>query len=224
MSSDKIVEEFGKWCTGNIADALRAMGYMVVMHQDIRPVYVPIHLAGRARTALFSRSNRPGDDMNSTAFKEDAKPGDVYILATEGGYRHGDHVGWGENSATSIQVRGAVGTVIDGGIRDTAKIREMQFPVFARAISPGGAISTRYGVSVDVPVVCGGIRVHPGDIVTGDDDGICIIPQEIEKEALKYVKALGERDQAVAPALTEGKSVAEAYSIKRDWIKKAGLK
>jgi len=223
MSSEKIVKEFGKWCTGNIADALGAMGYMVVMHHDIKPIYTPINIVGRARTVRYERSNRPGDGLNSTAFKADAKPGDVYVLATMDGYRHGDGTGWGENSATSIQLRGAVGTIIDGSTRDTREIREMQFPVFARAVSPGGAISTRYAVAGDVPIVCGGIRVHPGDIVVADDDGICVIPKEIEEEALKWVMAYGEKDQAVAPALREGKSVAEAYSIKKDWVKKAGL-
>ena len=223
MSSQKIVREFGKWPTGNITDALRAMGYMVVVHHEIRPLYIPVTMAGRARTILYGRSNRPGDGINSADTKEDAKPGDVYVLGM-GGYRQGDPTVWGENSATSIQLRGAVGTVIDGSCRDTAAIRRMKFPVFCRAISPGGGSSTIYPIAFDVPIVCGGIRVHPGDIVVGDDDGVCVIPQEIEGEALKYVQAYGEKDQAVAPALREGKSVAEAYSIKKDWKKKAGLR
>ena len=223
MSTDKIVEEIGKWPTGNIADALRAMGYMVVAHHEIRPIFRPIHFAGRARTLKYARSNRPGDRIDSIKSKEDAKPGDVYVLAM-GGYRQGDNTVWGENSATSIMLRGAVGTVIDGSCRDTAPLRELKYPVFCRAYSPGGGTSTFYPVGFDIPVVFGGIRVHPGDIVVGDDDGICIIPKEIEDEAVKWVKAYGEKDIAVAPALREGKSVAEAYSIKKDWIKKAGLK
>jgi 4-hydroxy-4-methyl-2-oxoglutarate aldolase len=221
--SDKIVDEISKWPTGNIADALRAMGYMCVVHHEIRPIYVPIKLAGRARTMKYAKSNRPGDHIDATAFKEDAKPGDVYVLAL-GGYEQGELVHWGENSATSIQVRGAVGTVIDGGCRDTAALRKMQFPVFTRAYSPGGLTKTHYPVAMDVPVDFGGIRVNPGDIIVGDDDGLCVIPNEIEEEAAKWVTAYGEKDSAVAPALREGKSVAEAYSVKRDWAKKAGLK
>jgi 4-hydroxy-4-methyl-2-oxoglutarate aldolase len=223
MSSEEIVIELGKWPTGNIADALRAMGYMVVMHQDIRPIFVPVQMVGRARTVKYERSNRPGDGLSPIKFKEDARPGDIYVLAISG-YRHGDRVIWGENSATSIKVRGARGAVIDGGCRDTAAIRRMKFPVFCRAISPGGWTNTFFPVAFDVPVVCGGIRVHPGDIVVGDDDGICVIPREIEEEALVHVRAYGERDQAVAPALRSGKSVSEAYKIKRDWMEKAGLK
>jgi len=223
MSHDDIVKEIGKWPTGNIADALRAMGYMCVVNHEIRPIFVPINMAGRARTIRYARSNRLGDSVNGVETKEDAKPGDVYVLAM-GGYRHGDNTVWGENSATSIQLRGAVGTVIDGACRDTAALRKMKFPVFCRAYSPGGGSSTFYPVAFDVPVFFGGVRVHPGDIIVGDDDGICVIPHEIEEKASKWIKAYGEKDSAVAPALREGKSVAEAYFIKKDWVKKAGLK
>jgi 4-hydroxy-4-methyl-2-oxoglutarate aldolase len=223
MKKDDIVERIGKWPTGNIADALRAMGYMVVVHHEIRPIYVPVKIAGRARTLRYERSNRSGDGFDSTQAKEDAKPGDVYVVAC-GGYRQGDSTTWGENSATSIMLRGAVGTVIDGSCRDTAALRELKYPVFCRAYSPGGGTSTFYPVAFDEPVLFGGIRVHPGDIVVGDDDGICIVPKEIEEEAVKWIEAYGEKDSAVSPALREGKSVAESYSIKKDWIKKSGLK
>ncbi len=78
---DLIVKEIAKWPTGNIADALKAMGYMCVVNHEIRPIYRPIKLAGRARTCKYSRSNRPGDGFNSVEIKEAAKPGDVYVLA-----------------------------------------------------------------------------------------------------------------------------------------------
>jgi 4-hydroxy-4-methyl-2-oxoglutarate aldolase len=217
--SDKTVCEISKWPTGNIADALKAMGYMCVVHHQIRPIYTPIKVAGRARTLKYARSNRPGDAIDSIAAKENAKNGDIYVIAL-GGYRHGDPTIWGENSATSIQIRGAVGTVIDGSCRDIAALRKMKFPVYCRAYSPGGGSSIVYPVGFDTPIDFGGVRVHPGDIVIGDDDGICVIPKEIENEAVKWINAYGEKDSAVAPALREGKSVAEAYSIKKDWKKK----
>lgn len=219
-----IVEEFAKWPTGNIADALWAMGLLTAIHHEIRPIFTPIHLAGRALTIKVERMKREGDKENvSTIAKENSRPGDVIILAC-GGYEHGDTVMWGENSMTACHVRGALGAIIDGGCRDTARIRELKIPLFTRAISPGGRRGVLYAVDHNVPVTCGGIRVRPGDIVIGDDDGVCIIPKEIEEEALRVVKFYGERDQAVAPALREGKSVAEAYAIKRGWEKKIGQK
>lgn len=217
-----IVEEFAEWPTGNIADALRALGYASAIDFRIRPIFMPIQLAGRALTIKVERGRRAGDKSNvSTEAKESSKKGDVVIFAC-GGYQHGDAVQWGENSMVSCTVRGAVGAIIDGGLRDSANLKEQKIPIFARALSPGGTVPI-YAVDYNVPVVCGGIRVSLGDIVIGDDDGVCIIPKEIENEALRVLKIYGSLDQAVAPALREGKSVAEAYAIKRGWQKKAGL-
>jgi 4-hydroxy-4-methyl-2-oxoglutarate aldolase len=219
----KLVKDFGNWCTGNISDALGAMGYQVEMHHEIRPIYVPINMAGRALTVKVEHSKREGDRVDASQMaKEKCKPGDVVIVACSG-YKHGQSVNWGENSATACHVRGAVGMVIDGGCRDTRRLRELKIPVFCRAISPGGIPGTLYTVDYNVPVICGGIRVRPGDIVIGDDDGICVIPQEIAEKALEVVRIYGEMDQAVAPALRDGKSVAEAYGLKRGWRKIAGL-
>jgi len=216
-----------KWPTGNIADALWAMGTLSAIDHEIRPVFTPIRLGGRAYTIKVEQTERKGDHEDQedvlTIAKENSKPGDVIVLAC-GGYRHGDPVLWGENSMTACQVRGAVGAVIDGGCRDTARIRSLKIPLFTRAISPGGRGGTLYGMDYNVPVICGGIRVDPGDIIIGDDDGVCIIPKGIEEESLKAVESYGKRDQAVAPALRKGKSVAQAYAIKRGWKKAAGLK
>ena len=219
-----IVEDFSKWPTGNIADALWAMGYLSSIHHEIRPISTPVKLAGRALTIKAEKTKRKSDKPSiSTIAKENSKPGDVIILAC-GGYEHMDPVIWGENSMTSCTERGAVGAVIDGGCRDILGLIGMRVPVFTRAISPGGRQGTTYVLDYNVPVICGGIRVNPGDIVIGDEDGVCIIPKEIEEEALRAVQIYGEKDSAVAPALREGKSVAEAYSIKRGWAEKAGIK
>ena len=218
-----IVEEFFKYPTGNIADALWALGYLSAIHHEIRPLFTPIKLAGRALTIKVERSKRAGDKSEvATTAKENSKPGDIIILAC-GGYRHEDAVIWGENSMTSCLVRGAKGAVIDGGCRDTAALREIRAPIFTRAISPGGRKNTMSVVDYNIPVMCGGIRVRPGDIIIGDDDGVCVIPKEIETDALKAVKIYGERDGAVAPALRQGKTVAEAYSLKKGWEKEAGI-
>ncbi len=217
------VEEFGKWATGNIADALRAMGYTVVMDHEIHPIFTPIKLVGRAMTMRAERTKRKSDQADvSTIAKENCRKGDVVILDCKG-YENGDSVLWGENSMTACQMRGAVGAIIDGGCRDSARLRDLQIPVYARALSPGGT-RPLYVIDYNTPVLCGGIRVEPGDLVVGDDDGICVIPREIEEEALKIVQIYGQRDQAVSPALRSGKTVVEAYSIKRGWEKEAGLK
>ena len=219
-----IEEEFTKWPTGNIADALSAMGHLTAIDHGIRPIFRPISLVGRALTIKVERTKRKhdGEDI-ATIAKENSKRGDVIIVAC-GGYDYGDLVLWGENSMTACQVRGAVGAVIDGGCRDVARLTSLGIPVFTRAVSPGGRQGTLHVIDYNVSVTCGGIRVEPRDIVVGDDDGVCIIPQEIEEEALRVVKLYGERDGAVAPALRAGKSVAEAYSTKKGWEREAGLR
>lgn len=214
IGDEHLIEGFKKFCTGNISDVLEAMGYRSAVHQEIRPIFMPITMVGRAHTIKVERTKRVGDPLGiSNIAKETCKPGDVVVLAC-GGYLHGDAVIWGENSETACQVRGSVGTIIDGGCRDTTRLREMKFPVYCRATSPGGRRGTLYPVAYDVPVVFGGIRISPGDIIVGDDDGICVIPMEIAEEALRKVEAYAKLDQAVAPALREGISVADAYSIK----------
>ena len=220
----KIEEEFAKWPTGNIADALSAMGHLSAVHYEIRPIFRPISLVGRALTIKVEHTKRKQDGQDvATVAKENSKTGDVIVLAC-GGYDYGDQVLWGENSMTACQVRGAVGAIIDGGCRDAAALTRLGIPVFTRALSPGGRQGTLYTVNYNVSVTCGGVRVEPGDLVVGDDDGVCIIPREIEEDALRVVKLYGERDKAVAPALRAGKSVAEAYSIKKGWEKEAGLR
>ena len=203
------------------------MGTLTAIDDRIRPIFTPIHLAGRAYTIRVEQTKKKGghEDQEDilTIAKENSKPGNVIVLAC-GGYKHGDPVLWGENSMTACQVRGAVGAIIDGGCRDIARIRDLKIPLFTRAISPGGRGGTLYGMDYNIPVTCGGILVNPGDIIIGDDDGVCIIPKETEEEALRAVEYYGKRDQAVAPALRQGKSVAEAYAIKRGWEKAAGLK
>jgi 4-hydroxy-4-methyl-2-oxoglutarate aldolase len=219
-----IEEEFAKWPTGNIADALSAMGHLAAINYEIRPIFRPISLVGRALTIKVERTKRKQDGQDiATVAKENSKRGDVIVLAC-GGYDYGDQVLWGENSMTACQVRGAVGAVIDGGCRDAAALTRLGIPVFTRALSPGGRQGTLYAVDYNVSVTCGGVRVEPGDLVVGDDDGVCIIPQDIEEDALRVVRLYGERDKAVAPALRAGKSVAEAYSIKKGWEKEAGLR
>ena len=142
--SINLVKEFGKWSTGNISDALAALGYQAAIHHEIRPIYTPINIAGRALTIKVERTKRKGDKMDAAQVaKENCKPGDVVVIAC-GGYRHGQSVNWGENGAISCQIRGAVGMVIDGGCRDTRTLKSQKIPVFCRAISPGGLSGTLY--------------------------------------------------------------------------------
>lgn len=213
---NEIIEEFKKLYTGAVSDVMLAMGQRATIDPRIRPIYEGIMMCGRAFT-IKATPSRKNDQTVDTDAKEACKPGDVVII--DGGGTM-EQTFWGENSATACKVRGAVGTVIDGACRDIASIRKMKFPTYCRFISPGiskGIVSlTKFNVTVS----CGDVSVNPGDIVLGDDDGVVIVPQEMAESVLEKTNAYGEVDRRVAQALLEGKSVREAYALRKDLLKR----
>jgi 4-hydroxy-4-methyl-2-oxoglutarate aldolase len=136
----------------------------------IRPIQDGAAIAGPAVTV----SCHPGDNLMIHAAVETCRPGDVLMVATTSPSTDGM---LGELLATSLRAHGVVGVVIDAGVRDVAALRAMDFPVWARAISPQGTVKASPG-SVNVSIVCGGVVVHPGDAVVADDDGVVVVPRE----------------------------------------------
>ncbi len=179
-----------------VATVHEAMGRVRCLEPAIGPIQQGVRVAGAAVTVLCP----PGDNLMVHAAVEVCKPGDIVVIATLS--RSTDGM-CGELLVTSLQSRGVAGLVCDAGIRDAAEIRNLGFPVWSRAISPQGTVKASAG-SVNVPVVCGGVLVDPGDVVVADDDGVVIVPRRMAAEVLERATARLDKEAATRAALADG--------------------
>ena len=194
--------ELLKLPTGNVADAA---GARMIMDSGIKPIDPASKIVGRAVTTECF----PGDNLALHQGMMAAEAGDVLVFDCKG-YTEAGH--FGDMMATACKVKGIAGVVIDGSCRDSQDIKELGLPVFARAFNPRGTVKESLGI-VNVPVVCGGVRVNPGDIIFGDCDGVVVVPKEHEDAV--FAKALAKFDYeiGVREKLLSGMSTMEVYGF-----------
>jgi regulator of RNase E activity RraA len=138
-----------------------------------------------------------------------APPGSVYVMVLEDG---ADYAGIGALMATAMKFRGLTGAVVDGSIRDTPQIRRLQFPVFSRGVVPSTTINHYRFAGVNVPVMCAGVRVNAGDIITADEDGVAVVPRAKAAEVLKKAQELDNIEHSMLPFIEKYRSLKEAVS------------
>ena len=199
--------------SGAISDILDEMGFRKCAaspHALIRPLYPQAVCAGRVRTLLNApaRTGREDPYKLAIALMDSLEPGDIAVATSTEPLETGI---MGELSATAMRNRGARGCLVDGYTRDARKIVRMQFPVFARGISPIDTTDRAAVVEIDGPVLFAGRRVTPGTIVFADLDGIVFIPKKVEKEAIQEAIRRVRAESKVRKALGAGKKVRDVW-------------
>jgi len=206
-----IVHGLGECGSATVSEA---MGRAGLMRPYMRPIYTAARAAGPAVTVLC----QPGDNMMIHASIETCRPGDVLVVTTTSESTDGM---FGELLAVSCQAHGVVGLVIDAGVRDTVDLATMQFPVWAKAISAQGTVKATPG-SVNVPIVCAGAPVNPGDVIVADADGVVVVPRAQADDVLKKSRERVEREAKTRERLRRGELGVDFYGL-REKLKALGV-
>ena len=210
-AAPELVDHLAPIGTATVHEAIGRRGYL-------GPELTPIQRGARIAGSAVTVSCHPGDNLMIHAAVEVCHEGDVLVVATTAPSTHG---AFGDLLGVSLAARGVRGLVIDVGVRDTADLREMGFPVWSRWVSCQGTVKATPG-SVNVPVTIGGVVIEPGDVVTADDDGVVVVPRAEATWALEQSRLRLEREERSRARLAAGELGLDFYGL-RDTLVELGV-
>jgi 4-hydroxy-4-methyl-2-oxoglutarate aldolase len=206
-----LVKRLGALGTSTVHEAYGRIG---LMKPYLRPVWAGGEASGTAVTVLV----HPGDNWMIHVAVEQCRPGDILVVGCTSDNTDGM---FGDLLATSLMARGVTGLVIDAGVRDAKSLREMGFPVWSRAISAKGTVKATLG-AVNIPLVCAGINVVPGDAVIADDDGVVVVRNKDAADVVAKAEKRHADEEGKRKQLASGKLGLDMYNM-REPLAKAGL-